>query len=472
MKNVTRWAMLASALAMSGMIILPSPAEAEASASQHVMFILDGSNSMWGQIDGTAKIQIAKQVLKSQISGLPTSTKAGLIAYGHRFAKELNNCDDIELVSGYGLDSSKSIDDMLAYVVPRGQTPIAKTLEESIAWVKGPDADQPVSNPTVVLITDGVESCDGDPCQAARNLAGAGINTTIHVVGFGLNEQERGQVQCIAENGHGKYFAAADAAGLNDALNQVEFEMAQAAPEPAVQAAPVQASQPVRTSFFEDDFDGTDLSDAWQVAGANPDAFIVEDGQLMMVSSKVNLFDTDPAENIVTLAGDLPSGDWDMIADVKGELKTGADGIQFGLYKDNANFLTAYLWNQGTGTGDDCGRLVLRLSKVAGGEATQFDASIAGTEKCGYGIGNHAEALRSFAEDGARITFSKRGRDYSASIVLPGVLVDGAPVEAATETLTSLRVPGKPSLIVGKYRQADGEILTFFDKVEIVSVEQ
>lgn len=467
MSRNRKFASLAFAVSTSVIIALPATVHAEGSASKHVMFILDASNSMWGQIGGKAKIQIAKEVLKSQVAALPAGTKAGLIAYGHRFAKELNDCEDMELVSGYSLDSPQLVDEALNYVVPKGQTPIARTLEESINWVKGPIHENPVTNPTVVLITDGAESCDGNPCLAAKKLADAGINTKIHVVGFGLNEQQRGQVQCIAENGHGKYFDATDATGLNDALKQVEVEMAQVAPEPA---APAQATPPAPTSFFLDEFDGTELSGAWQVIAPDPDAFIVEDGKLLMVSSKLNGFGTDPAENIVTFTKDLPAGDWDMTADFKAELKTGADFIQFGLYKDTTNYLAASIWNQ-TNSANKCGQLVLRLLKVTSGESTKFDNRIAGTKVCGFGNDNHIQAISSLSEAGAKVTVSKRGREYSASIILPGLMENGAPVQVATEALTSLRAPGKPSMSVGKFGRADGEIVTYFDKVEILSIK-
>jgi Ca-activated chloride channel family protein len=83
------------ALILSHGIALTQQAS-DADEKSKVMFVLDGSNSMWGQIDGTAKISIAKDVMTNLIKDLDPDINMGLMAYGHR---EKDNCSDIEVMA-------------------------------------------------------------------------------------------------------------------------------------------------------------------------------------------------------------------------------------------------------------------------------------------------------------------------------------------------------------------------------------
>ena len=196
---------------------------------KNVLFVLDASNSMWGRIDGKPKIEIAKSVLAGLVKSMPAQTKMGLVAYGHRFDRKLKECEDMELLNPIGHFSAKEIANSFGFINPKGQTPIAGVLRTSASWLekhKGQDT-------TVVLISDGVESCDGDPCAAAKALNDAGISTKIHVVGFDLSGKQRAALQCISANGNGRYFNAKDAGELKSALEEVRKEVEKPKPEPS-----------------------------------------------------------------------------------------------------------------------------------------------------------------------------------------------------------------------------------------------
>lgn len=428
------------------------------------MFIMDASNSMWGRIDGKPKIEIAKKIVSEMAATLPEGTKAGLIAYGHRFDHKLNDCSDMELVGGYGTYSPARFTELLNYVVPKGQTPIASTLTESVGWVSMDGAQ----SPTVVLITDGVESCGGDPCGAAKKLAEAGVNTRIHVVGYDLKQGQREQVQCIAENGNGKYFDARNADGLKDALNQVKVEIAQAQ-TPAVQPAPAKP-EPIRNVVFSDDFNGEALSSDWTVINEDQDTYIVEDGKVMLVSSKLEGLNIKESTNILQLPGKLPTGDWDINVDLNLDMQTGKDRFMFGLWKDHANYLAINYWHNGGG----CNETSLRIERRRKDERTKFDTRTAGSKNCNMGKGNVAEVIKSQANDGMTLTLSKRGREYTASVLLKGVGDEsGKALSFKTEALTSLRVPGDVTMSLGKWdEKANGDVISFIDRIEIVSVAQ
>lgn len=444
-------------------LLMVQPARAE-TGSSHVMFILDASNSMWARIDGVPKIDIAKGILASTAADLPAGTLSGLIAYGHRFNREENDCDDMELIGGYYTHDRQTYQDMLDYVTPRGQTPIANTLLESINWVSMDGAQ----NPTIVLITDGIESCGGDPCAAAAALADAGISTKIHVVGFDLSNAQRDAMQCIAENGHGKFFSADDAAGLQVAMAQVNAEIAQIEP-PKLASEP--AMGPHVTLYFEDEFGGAELSNSWTIINPDPDAYIVDAGELLIASADVGGFRDDQTKNIVVQQEALPNGDWNINYYLKGDLKTGRDSIWFGLYKDAGSSMSGHLWIGRFGHG--CANATLELVKRANGVETIFAEPVRGNGGCS---GVSLEELDAFLENLSTkqmaLTISKRGREYSASLRIEDEMgEDGKQRVYRTDALTSLRSPGQPALAIGKWEEANGEVLVYLDRFEIELVE-
>ncbi|MGI9452203.1 MAG: vWA domain-containing protein [Geminicoccaceae bacterium] len=71
---------------------------------------------------------------------------------------------------------------------------------------------------TVILVSDGKETCDVDPCAAAAELEASGVDFTGHVVGFDLDAEERAQLQCLAETTDGRFLSAASASELHEAM--------------------------------------------------------------------------------------------------------------------------------------------------------------------------------------------------------------------------------------------------------------
>ena len=184
--------------------------DARPSESSRALLILDSSNSMWGQIDGEAKVEIARRVVSDLVADWPDDATLGLMAYGHRHE---GDCGDIETLAPIGPLNRGALIDAVASIRPTGKTPIAEALRqggEALARDGAPGS--------AILISDGVESCGGDPCAAARALRDRGVELIVHVVGFGLDEAEADTLRCVAEETGGRYFAAADAADLSQAL--------------------------------------------------------------------------------------------------------------------------------------------------------------------------------------------------------------------------------------------------------------
>ncbi len=194
----------------------------EAAAAKNVELILDASNSMWGQIAGTAKIAIAKEVLKEIIRGLPDEMNVGLRLYGHRYGlNDSKACQDTELVTPIGLINKAQLKDEVEAITPRGKTPLVYSVLEGIKDFKE------IGSGTIVLISDGVESCDGDIDSIAPALEEAGLDLQVNIVGFDIKEVDaRKQLEAIAVSTGGIYLDAKDSEQLLDSLEQtlrIEF---------------------------------------------------------------------------------------------------------------------------------------------------------------------------------------------------------------------------------------------------------
>ncbi|MFK7939156.1 MAG: VWA domain-containing protein [Roseovarius sp.] len=192
-----------------------------AQTAADTIVVFDGSGSMWGQIDQLTKIEIARDTLSSVLGELDEAQNIGMIAYGHR---QKGVCSDIEDIVPLGpaRQTVPAIINAANAINPRGKTPITDAVRRAAEALKYTE-----NAATVVLLTDGIETCDADPCALAAELERLGVGFTTHVVGFGLSEDEGRQVQCLADTTGGLYFSAQTAEELGNALRQtVQTEVA------------------------------------------------------------------------------------------------------------------------------------------------------------------------------------------------------------------------------------------------------
>lgn len=182
-----------------------------AAAQTTTMIVMDGSGSMWGQIDGCTKLEIARETVADVLTDAPPDRVLGLMAYGHR---ERGNCSDIELMVSPAAGSAGAILDAVSTMRFQGKTPLTEAVRQAAEVLRS--TEEPA---TVVLVTDGIETCEADPCALAAELEASGVDFTAHVIGFGLTRDEGAEVACIAENTGGRYFEARDSAALSDALS-------------------------------------------------------------------------------------------------------------------------------------------------------------------------------------------------------------------------------------------------------------
>lgn len=201
------------ALLAAGLSLAATAQQAPAPAArQDAILILDASGSMWGQIDGVNKIVIARDVVEELVRGLPAGQRLGLIAYGHRTE---GDCEDIQTLADVGA-SRAAVIEAIRGLSPKGKTPLTKSVEHAAEQL-----DYTRNAATVILVSDGLENCEADPCALARTLEANGLDFTVHVIGFDVTVEERKGLQCIADETGGEFLAAANAAELTEALSRV-----------------------------------------------------------------------------------------------------------------------------------------------------------------------------------------------------------------------------------------------------------
>ena len=179
-----------------------------------VEIVVDASRSMWGQIDGVSKMQIAKETLEDVSYWLPDDIDLALRAYGSASASESNNCADSNLLVPFGEMNRDGIRRAIAGLKPTGQTPIAYALNQAARDFGTLESDR-----IIVLVSDGIESCGGDTVQAAYALREQGI--TAHLIGFGLGnaaDEDTASLRAVASAAGGRYVTASSAEELQAAL--------------------------------------------------------------------------------------------------------------------------------------------------------------------------------------------------------------------------------------------------------------
>ena len=206
---------LLTATALSLTLIVSAKAQdaaAPQTMSKDAILILDASGSMWGQIDGINKIVIAKDTVESLVRSLPPEQRLGMVAYGHR---KKGDCGDIQTIADVGADRDDVIKQIRG-LSPKGKTPLSKSVEHA-----ADELNYKKNAATVILVSDGLETCSADPCALAKKLEENGLDFTVHVVGFDVTEEERKGLVCIAEETGGAFLSADNAEELTQALTQV-----------------------------------------------------------------------------------------------------------------------------------------------------------------------------------------------------------------------------------------------------------
>jgi hypothetical protein len=198
--------------------VLPAGAQ-----DRSVALVLDASGSMKAALpDGTTRIDAAKTAVARLVTTLDRRTRLALRIYGDQSPTAKKDCKDTRVLGGFDTVESNGagIVDQARGIQPQGYTPITYALTLAAQDLSTEESNSRV----VVLVSDGKETCQGDPCAAAKALADADAKLVVHTVGVGVDAVTRSQLQCIARMARGSYFDANSAPELTAALGQAAVE--------------------------------------------------------------------------------------------------------------------------------------------------------------------------------------------------------------------------------------------------------
>lgn len=164
---------------------------------QNILIILDISGSMSEPMDASNKMDVAKKILGRYIDALPESTRVALVVYGRSGCDE----DSIALLSPMGRINKDSLKSKIMELTPRGATPIAFTLSKTAEFLRGFEED----NNSLILVSDGMESCGADPIKAILDLKESEASPEVMVIGIKVDAATRRQLAGIAASSDGVY---------------------------------------------------------------------------------------------------------------------------------------------------------------------------------------------------------------------------------------------------------------------------
>jgi hypothetical protein len=196
-----------------GLLSVVSAAEGGTAARAAVELILDASGSMLQRLDGKRRINIAKEVLIEAVTEhIPPGTPVALRVFGHKEPDACRTDLEVPLAPLDPAAAARAIDGIQAMNLAR--TPIA----DSLAAVVG-DVGDTGGRVVIVLVTDGEETCEGDPAEVIESLSARGFDVSLNIVGFAIGDFDlAAQFADWAALGGGRYFVADDQQALNSAI--------------------------------------------------------------------------------------------------------------------------------------------------------------------------------------------------------------------------------------------------------------
>lgn len=211
-----------------------------------VAVMIDGSGSMAGRIGGRTKLELAHEAARSFVDALPPSVQASLLVFGQQGdnspAGKARSCAALDVLAPMSTDRER-MRAALAQVRAVGWTPLAAGLEraEGMLTTSATPGDQ-----IIYVVSDGEETCGGDPVAAARRINGGSTRAIVNVIGFDLPSRDAAALQAVAEAGGGAFVNVATETELQRVAAQVREANRQA--YNAVQTSNALAGNAVRVS--------------------------------------------------------------------------------------------------------------------------------------------------------------------------------------------------------------------------------
>ncbi|SDS42437.1 D-amino-acid dehydrogenase/Ca-activated chloride channel family protein [Paenibacillaceae bacterium GAS479] len=190
-----------------------------ASKKLHISILLDASGSMKAKINGKSKMDSAKEAVQIFAAKLPENAQISLRVYGHKGTgnkkdKQLS-CNSTEEIFNAQGGGTKELKTALQGVKAAGWTPIANALKS----VKK-DINPETTDSVVYVVSDGIETCGGNPAQIAKELHQSKVKTVVNIIGFDVDNEGQKLLRQVAKSGGGEFTSVDDDKSLKDYLNK------------------------------------------------------------------------------------------------------------------------------------------------------------------------------------------------------------------------------------------------------------
>ena len=209
-------------VAALGLALLSSPlAHAQDTTLDPTVVVLDASGSMTAEdVDGTSRMDSAKQAVTRFLDQVPGEAQLGLVTYGTGTGsgeeEKEAGCRDITVLAEPGEKDTGALKDAVNGLDPRGYTPIGNSL------LRANELLPKEGKRSIVLVSDGIDTCAPPPvCDVAKQLKDQGTDLVVHTIGFMVDEAARAELQCVADATGGTYSDASSTDGLTETLTRV-----------------------------------------------------------------------------------------------------------------------------------------------------------------------------------------------------------------------------------------------------------
>ena len=170
------------------------------------VYVFDRSGSMSGQLASIRKIDIARAALSSTFGWISPREGVGFLSFPSDGNCGVKNSIPIDRAR----NARSRLKNLVGTIEPQGLTPLALAIDRAGSLIHEKN-----NNNRIIVITDGLETCNGDPVAAATKWRNMGLNITIHVISFAVDNETQRKLRLIAQAGGGEYLDVSSAADLN-----------------------------------------------------------------------------------------------------------------------------------------------------------------------------------------------------------------------------------------------------------------
>ncbi|WP_080843679.1 vWA domain-containing protein [Cytobacillus gottheilii] len=182
----------------------------------NALVLLDASGSMNEALEGQTKMDLAKAAIEGFVEQIPDEANVSLISYGHvgtsANSEKAKSCAAVETVYPLAAYQKEKFTNSLQSFQASGWTPLAGAIQKAGEILQAYPSEDYYNQ--VYIVSDGVETCDGDPVAAAKELQNQNIKATVNIIGFDVDNEGQQQLRQVADSGGGEYITVDNPAQL------------------------------------------------------------------------------------------------------------------------------------------------------------------------------------------------------------------------------------------------------------------